>query len=195
MEKLKTLLTRKNIINAVFIIVMLVLIVSPQAKALLIKGLMSVGIMRPPTQSEEVVTATPSVNITLRQPNGQVLQSEKLRGKVLLVNFWATWCPPCVAEMPSINQMYLRYKDNNNLVVIPVDADNDVSKSTAFMQNKGYSLPVYTLAGPLPAGLVSNAIPTTVIIDKKGRVVARHEGAADYSSEAFYNYLDGLLKE
>ncbi|WP_157799188.1 TlpA family protein disulfide reductase [Mucilaginibacter auburnensis] len=195
MEKLKALLTRKNIINVVFILLMLVLIINPAAKALLIRGFIAVGIMRPPTQSEKVATSTPSVNITLRQPNGEVLQSEKLKGKVLIMNFWATWCPPCIAEMPSINKMYLQYKNNSNLVVIPIDADNDVSKSTAFMQNKGYSLPVYTLAGPLPTGLVSNAIPTTIIIDKKGRVVARHEGAADYSSEAFYEYLDGLLKE
>lgn len=151
--------------------------------------------MQPPTKSEFVTPAASPVNIVLSHPDGSVLQTQQLHGKVLIVNFWATWCPPCIAEMPSLNKMYQRYKNNSNLAVLMVDADSDFSKSLPFMQKNGYSLPVYVLAGKLPAGLISNAIPTTVIIDKSGRVVARHEGAADYSSEAFYNYLDTLLKQ
>jgi len=195
MEKLRKLFTRKNIFNAFFIVLMIVLLVSPQAKALLIKGLISVGIMRPPTQSEAVTNATPVVNITLRQANGAILQTQQLKGKVLVINFWATWCPPCIAEMPSINEMYLRYKGNANLMVLPVDVDGDLPKSLAFMKENGYSLPVYQLGAAPPQGLLSDAIPTTIIIGKNGQVVASHEGAADYASKPFYEYLEKLLKE
>ncbi len=195
MRKMPGIFTRKNIINAFFILLIVMLIVSPQAKALLIRGIIAIGIMRPPTESEVVKPSTPPVNIILRQPDGAVIQTEQLQGKVLVINFWATWCPPCIAEMPSLNKMYQHYKNNSNVAVLTVDADSDFSKSIPFMQKNGYSLPVYVLAGKLPAGLISNSIPTTVIIAKSGRVVARHEGAADYSSEDFYNYIDALLKQ
>jgi|SRR5215217_3917542 len=195
MKKPQEILTRKNLINAFFVLLIVVLIVSPQAKALLIRGLINIGVMRAPTKSEKATPSTPPVNISLRQPDGSVLQTQQLHGKILIVNFWATWCPPCIAEMPSINQMYLHYKNNSNIAVLMVDADSDFSKSIPFMKKNGYSMPDYALAAGLPKGLISNAIPTTLIIDKNGRVVARHEGAANYSSEGFYNYIDTLLKQ
>lgn len=131
--------------------------------------------------------------LTFRDANGQLVDVSKQKGKVVIINFWATWCPPCIAEMPTINRMYLHFKANPAVLVLPVDVDGDLRTSAAFMNKNNYSLDAYAPASAIPDDLMSGAIPTTVIIDKKGKVVARHEGGADYSSAAFYQYIERLL--
>jgi hypothetical protein len=73
--------------------------------------------------------------------------------------------------------------------------DNDFNKSTGFMKENKYSLPVYQAEGSVPQDFVTDAIPTTVIIDKTGQAIVRHQGGADYSDEQFISYLDSLAKK
>ncbi|MFD2145762.1 TlpA family protein disulfide reductase [Mucilaginibacter antarcticus] len=115
------------------------------------------------------------------------------KGRVIFINLWATWCPPCIAEMPSLNTMYLRYRDNPKVMIVTVDVDNDFNKSLLFLKRKGYQLPVYHLVGDIPQDLFTGSIPTTIIIDKTGAIAAQHQGAADYTDDRFYTYLDGLI--
>jgi len=89
--------------------------------------------------------------------------------------------------------MYSRYKNNPKVMIMEVDVDNDFSRSVPFMKKNKYQMPVYNTESELPEGFLSGAIPTTVIIDKTGTVVARHEGGADYTDKGFYKYLDGLI--
>lgn len=196
MNRLKLLLTRKNVVNVVMVLIAIILIVSPQAKALVIMGILKLGLMRAPTESITPAskTAVPALNIVLRSANGEILQTGRQQGKVLIVNFWATWCPPCIAEMPSINKMYRHYQNNAGIMVLPVDVDGNFSRSLAFMKEHNYNLTPYQVAADLPVGLFSGSIPTTLIINKHGQIVARHEGPADYSDKAFYDYLDKLLQ-
>jgi len=195
MKKLKELLVWKNVAYYLIMALMLVLLISPQVKVLIISAMMKIGFMRPPT--ENIVNLRlqniPGPSLLLRSADGRLINTAQLNGKVLLINFWANWCPPCRAEMPSINELYLHYKNNPEVEVLPVDVDGDFKKSIGFMKVNGYQLPVYQVVGNMPEGLMSNSIPTTVIFDKKGTIVARHEGAADYTDKAFYRYIDRLL--
>jgi thiol-disulfide isomerase/thioredoxin len=194
MNRLKLLLTRKNVANLVMVLIAIVLIISPQAKAILIMGMLKLGLMRAPTESTAPAKTAPALNILLRSADGEILQTSQQRGKVLIVNFWATWCPPCIAEMPSIDKMYRHYQNNAGIMVLPVDVDGNLSRSSAFMKDHHYGLPVYQVDAGLPEGVFSGSIPTTLIINKHGQIVARHEGAADYSDKAFYDYLNKLLQ-
>lgn len=197
---MKSLLTWSNACTTALIMLALVIMVSPQAKALVIRGMMEVGLMKPPAQNAATTatagnTAPVAPAIMLRSVKGELINTAGQNGKVLIINFWATWCPPCIAEMPSINEMYQHYKNNPNVLVLPVDVDNNFQKSIPFMQRNHYALPVYNINGDLPQEFVSGAVPTTVIINKKGVIAARHEGAANYTDKRFYAYIDKLASE
>ncbi|MES2807294.1 MAG: TlpA disulfide reductase family protein [Bacteroidota bacterium] len=196
---MKKLFSWSNLASVAFAILIIVVVVNPQAKALILQGLMKVGLFKAPVENTEATKSSVTHNtlpdLALIAPDGKQINLKDQKRKVIIINFWATWCPPCIAEMPSINVMYGRYKNNPKVLFLSVDADNDFSKSVPFMQRHNYSFPVYNIAGPLPEGMIYNAIPTTIIIDKNGTIVARHEGAADYADDSFYKYIDGLIAQ
>ncbi|MCC8427203.1 TlpA disulfide reductase family protein [Mucilaginibacter sp. UR6-11] len=194
----KKLITWSNATTVALALLMIVIVISPQAKAIMLQGLMKIGFFKPPVKNTEPKQrANGSTNLApglvLRTADGKSFDIKDQKGKVLFINFWATWCPPCIAEMPSINEMYARYKRNRKVMILEVDVDGNFSKSEPFMKKNNYQLPVYNMVSEPPEGFLSEAIPTTVIIDKTGVVVARHEGGADYTDKAFYKYLDGLI--
>src|ERR1700754_5234198 len=128
-------LTTGNILYGLFTVAVLIILINPAAKSLLIRGLMNIGFFQPhiPVAVSQKPLAD-VLSITFRDTKGQTINTTDLKGKVIFVNFWATWCPPCIAEMPSVNQLYTRFKNNNNVVFMVVDVDNDYTKALAFMQ-------------------------------------------------------------
>lgn len=117
---------------------------------------------------------------------------EEAKGKVVLINFWATWCPPCVAEMPSLQGLYDDYGDK---VVFMFVAQDNAEKVASFLEKRGYDLPVYYSKTKAPSLLTARSIPTTYIIDKEGKIIVAQTGAADWNSEKVRKVLDGLLTE
>ena len=183
-------LTVANMLNGVFIVLVLIVFFSPSAKALLIRGLMQFGLFQPDISQPIKITGNTSLpNITFQNTNGQILNLSDQKGKVILMNFWATWCPPCVAEMPSVNELYEKLQHNKNIVFIMVDADHDFNKSVPFMNKHQFTLPLYEANSEMPENLLGGSIPTTVIFDKNGQLVFHHEGAGDYSSVKVADYL------
>lgn len=166
------------------------------AKAFLIRGLISTGILNsdfdPSTGKSDEVSVAPS--LLLGAPSGSTVDLKELRGKVIFLNFWATWCPPCIAEMPSINTLRERFSKDENIVFLLVDVDGNYDRSKKFMDKHQYDLPVYVPQSDIPGQLLTGAIPTTIIIDKTGKIVLRHEGAADYSSPEAVGLLEKLSK-
>ena len=144
-----------------------------------------------PEKASDYPMAPASIFIS---PDGEYVDLSKLKGKVVFVNFWATWCPPCIAEMPSINSLKARYNNNKHLVFLMVDVDNNRSVANAFMKKNSYDLPVYTQGSNIPKSLFEGSVPTTVIINKKGEIVFEHRGMANYNSEKIQRFLEDLLK-
>ncbi|WP_337465141.1 TlpA disulfide reductase family protein [Acidaminococcus timonensis] len=98
-------------------------------------------------------------------------------GKVYVLNFWATWCPPCRAEFPEMDQFAKAHKDRVAFYALNVQESGD--KVQGFLQDNGYTLPVLLDRDGRAARLYSvRAIPTTVILDEKGHVLLRQEGMA-----------------
>jgi len=122
----------------------------------------------------------------------RILDFEDQKGKVILVNFWATWCPPCVAEMPSMQELYNEYGDQVTFMFVTSD---DRQKVKAFLERKDLDLPVYHPASDTPKKLESKLLPTTYIIDKNGKIVVEETGAADWNSSSIRMLIDGLLSE
>lgn len=196
-------LTLPRIISFVVIAILLVFLISPDAKAWLSQGLMKMGLFKPDLSQVEPAAATagePAASRAVRSVffqdgEGNRIDAANLEGKVVFINFWATWCPPCIAEMPSINKLYDVYRDNENIVFIMADVDNKYEQSVKFMEDKNLTLPVHVPAGEIPGDWLGGAIPTTVILDKTGAIAARHEGMADYSRKEVIDFIQELIDE
>lgn len=182
---------KKNLLNAALMLLLLVVIFVPDAKAFLIKGLMEIGFYKPKIE----IPVAPGMSLSgirFKDVKGNVVDLGDLRGKVIFLNFWATWCPPCRAEMPSVNKLYKQFKDDKNVVFIFADADGDLGKSTRFMADRQYELPVYKVESNVPEQIFSGSLPTTVVFDKQGRLSMHHEGAADYADKKIVDFLNKL---
>jgi thiol-disulfide isomerase/thioredoxin len=127
-------------------------------------------------------------NLQLVSLDGERISLENLKGKVIFMNLWATWCPPCIAEMPGIQELY-NQTPKDDVAFVMLSLDDDLKKVRRFIQKKGYTFPVYMLAMKLPAVYDTNSIPTTYIISSNGKIVLRKEGMANYNSQSFKTFL------
>ena len=112
---------------------------------------------------------------------------------MVFLNFWATWCPPCIAEMPSIDQLHKRFQGNSDVVFLMVDVDGNRENSQAFLAKNNYDMPLALSAGTIPPELFSGTLPSTVVLEKSGNIAMMHEGAADYSSDKMTAFMNKLV--
>ena len=126
--------------------------------------------------------------------NGKAVSLASLKGKVVFINFWATWCPPCIHEMPSINKLKQSFAGNDKIVFLMVDVEGKMKESMAFMEKNKYDLPVYIPGSDIPAEYLGSSIPTTVILSKSGDMMARIEGGRDYTSPEMVKVLNELVE-
>lgn len=185
-------LTTKRIFNFLFIALIAALIFVPSAKAFLIQGLMQIGLFKPAIEQPKQQALQDLSTIKFKDAKGNTLSLADLNGKVVFLNFWATWCPPCLAEMPSVNKLHEKFKNDSEVVFLLVDADSDFAKAQAYMDRKGYQLPVYNVVSNIPEILFAGSLPTTVVLDKKGRLSFKEVGAANYASDKFINFINQL---
>lgn len=136
----------------------------------------------------------PDYDVLFQNSAGTEVNLSNLKGKVLVINYWAKWCLPCLAEMPALNQLYLDLKDEN-IIFMAVDVEGDAMKGSRFMEKRKFSIPVYHIKSKLPADLITKSIPTTIILDKKGSLVNKHIGSMNFKSIKFKEALRQLSKE
>ena len=128
----------------------------------------------------------------LTKLDGSSANFSEAEGEVIVLNFWATWCPPCVAEMPSFQKLYDDYGDR---VVFYFVSQEEEAPLRKFLEKRGYSVPVFRSLTRIPEQLVSNSLPTTFVISASGEILVRKTGAADWNTRSFREMLDGLLGE
>lgn len=182
---------KKNIFNVLFITLLAVILFVPDAKAFFLKGLMEIGFYSPKVERTKVETVNLS-GVKFSNAQGNVIDLGELKGKIVFLNFWATWCPPCRAEMPSINKLYKQFQNDQNVVFIFADADNNLVKSGKFMLDRKFELPVYKTESNVPEQIFAGSLPTTIIFDKQGRIAFKHEGIANYADKKFTEFLNKL---
>lgn len=154
-------------------------------------------------QLQRVVLATGIVTPDLDEPavparydfeltraDGRQVSFQEFEGKTVFLNFWATWCPPCIAEMPDIEDLYEKTGDKVAFVMISLDEDPEKAKQ--FIQRKDLDLPVYFLASQLPSVYNPRSIPTTYVLSPEGRIEMTRHGMAKYDTKQFREFLLGL---
>jgi thiol-disulfide isomerase/thioredoxin len=152
------------------------------------RAALSTGLFKAQTEFE--TTKQASYDFILTDINGNQVAFDSFREKTVFINFWATWCPPCIAEMPDINDLYLKTNKNVSFVMISVDEDREKAKK--FMERKGYDFPIYFLASGLPSVYETHSIPTTYVIAPNGTIAAKRHGMAQYDSDEFRSFLMAL---
>lgn len=190
--KFKAMFNKKNILNGLFIAVLLVIVFVPAAKSFMMQGLMQIGFLKPNITQNQKTISTALSSIKFKDVKGKEISMADLNGKVVFINFWATWCPPCLAEMPSINKLHQQFGEDGDVVFIMVDADANFEKSLSYMESRQYKMPVYTMASSIPENLFRGSLPTTIVFDKKGRIAFHEEGAANYGSKKFTDFIKQL---
>ena len=184
---------KKNLSNIIFFGFVLLLF-TPYGlpiRTTLIKGMsfVTTQIFNIELDKEDMKTLS-SYNWKLVNGEGDIVNFESLEGKVIVVNFWATWCPPCIAEMPSFQKLYDAYKDDVIFLFVASDEENKVAK---FLSKNDYTIPVYFEASNRPAEMQSNSLPTTYIINRNGEIVVDKTGAVDWNSNKVKELLDELI--
>ncbi|PZD77121.1 TlpA disulfide reductase family protein [Mesonia sp. K7] len=161
------------------------------------RGLLATGLMNPDVEEiaqntgvENKNIAKADYNLDLIDKDGNAVSLKKFKGKVIFLNFWATWCPPCLAEMPSIEKLHEEM--GNEVAFVMLSFDNNFDTAKDYVKRKEFDLPLYSVASNIPDMYDSNALPTTYIIDAKGNLALTHQGMADYSDPEFKNFLNSL---
>jgi peroxiredoxin len=139
--------------------------------------------------------STTAPDFTLRTLEGQNLRLGEQRGRVVLVNFWATWCGPCRQEMPHLNKLYEKYK-SSGFVLLGVNVDDDPRQAAGVAGKLGVTFPVLADADKRVSRQYDlSAMPSTVLIDRDGRVRYLHRGYQNGYENTYEKQIRELLKE
>ena len=149
-----------------------------------------VGLPPPPFPQQESLFG---VEWRFQSLDGEETSLTAFEGKVLFVNLWATWCGPCVVEMPGIQRLYERFPQEDVAFLLVSDEPPDVVRE--FVQEKGWKLPLYVSDDQRPSAFETLGIPATFILDRTGRIVFRHVGSAAWDDESSVLFLTELLEK
>ncbi|MGZ5253248.1 MAG: TlpA family protein disulfide reductase [Flavitalea sp.] len=173
--------------NVLFYGLLLLVLLNGDVKSWVLRQLVSVGIFSTSIDkvSENKSALPKAAAFSYRNEKGETVSTESLKGKVVFINFWASWCPPCRAEMPSIYDLYNKFKNDERYVFIFMNEDEDKQKAVNYLKKEGFDMPIMTASGTISSELYSGTLPTTIVLNKKGEVAMKHEGMAKYSSGSF----------
>ena len=153
-----------------------------------------------------VGTVAPHFTVTNSKTGEKIFQLSDCKNKTskdgqavagvwTVLDFWASWCPPCRAEFPSIQKFYDKYKSNENIVFLTINMDDKPELGTAYLQKENLNVPFWIPSVAIPQEVFSGALPTTLLLDKTGKIRMKHTGVADYSTASFYKQIDDLMAE
>lgn len=195
LEKWKKKTLWGKISDVIFILFLVALIIPGPRKAIM-AGINNVKAkIIPPKTNEQVIAqlSDADFNWQLADIEGNIVNFSEYKGKVVFINFWATWCGPCVGEMPEIQKLYDKFKDNDEVVFILASTD-DITTIQNFINNKDYSFPVYSIRSQVPSVMGHNSIPTSFLINKEGGIVLKQTGVANWGGSKMEETVNNLLK-
>ena len=183
---------KDNISNIIFIVLLIAMFI-PTSREWLLTNVIS----HLPFSASEVKRENQKIftdyQWQLQDLDGTMLKLEDTKTKkVLLVNFWATWCPPCIAEMPSLQRLYDDYDDKIQFVFV---SNESAEKIKSFLIKKGFTMPIYNKYNTMPKVFDVSKIPTTFIISKGGQIVVEETGITDWNSAKTRKIIDALIAE
>ena len=181
---------RKNWLTLLLTGFLLAVLLIPSFKEFITRQIL----MKPSLEKvENEVTFTPEeLNLQLKGVNVPDANLKDFKGKVVFLNFWGTWCPPCRAEYPTIQKLYEAKKDKVQFVLIAMQ--DDEGKVKKFLAENKYTTPVYLATSPIAEKMLPKSFPTTFLIGKNGRILMKEDAAKDWNSEDVLQFIDSVVK-
>lgn len=157
------------------------------------RALLTAGVMDIDPKTIVSREETFNYDFMVKDLDGNKLEMSELKGRVIFLNLWATWCGPCRVEMPSIQNLYNSVdKDKIAFVILSLDQEEQKAKIAEFISSREFTFPVYQPASPLPKQLRVHVIPTTFIISPDGKVKSKKTGMANYDTDEMREFLRKL---
>jgi thiol-disulfide isomerase/thioredoxin len=186
MEKIK-----KNWSNILFAIVIILLIIPQTRTPIQVFVLRTISFSPGQIDQEERVVLK-DYDWSLSTLDSESVNLSRSLGKVTIISYWATWCAPCLAEMPYLQELYDNYGDKVDFYFISQEKKTTLQN---FLDKKNYSIPVYIPIESSPEALEIRSLPTTLLISRSGEIVIRKTGVANWNDEKVYELLDNLLDQ
>ncbi len=173
--------------------VFIVLLIIPQTGQPIRIGInrLKTMVWSPSIEKTEEQVHIPAFEYSLRNLDQERVTQRIGDGQITFLSFWATWCAPCVAELPSIETLYQDYKDRINFVLVTHEDPEVVQR---FLDKRNIDLPVCFPVSVPPEVLQSKSIPTNFLIDAEGNIRIKETGAANWNSKKVRELLNKLLK-
>lgn len=151
-------------------------------------------LMKPSLEKVEndITFSSEELNVHLKGVNVPDASLADFKDKVVFLNFWGTWCPPCRAEFPTIQKLYEAKKDKVQFVLIAMQDEEEKVKQ--FLKEHNYNTPVYLATSPLPEKMLPKVFPTTFILGKNGRILKKDDGASDWNSASVHQFIDSVAQ-
>tara|TARA_Y100000589_G_scaffold261401_1_gene251570 strand:- start:1029 stop:1532 length:504 start_codon:yes stop_codon:yes gene_type:complete len=151
-------------------------------------------------QNASATTLGQAPDFTIRDINNQSYTLSDQRGQVVVINFWATWCAPCITELPHLNKLHMGYAGLDKpvqVLAISVDEARQGSAVKAHVKSRGYKFTVVhdKETSIVPQYIPSKAIPYTVIVDQEGNIVYTKNGYTPGDEDKFYHVIESLLND
>lgn len=178
----------KNALFVVFIALMVIPQTRKPIQVFLQKGL---ALISPSVVDKEDRILLDSYSWQLIDIKGNRVNFKESEGRVVLINFWATWCPPCIAEMPSLHDLYADYKGKVDFYFV---SNEEVKTIKDFLEKNNYSFNVHIPVTQYPKMFDVSSIPRTFLIDRQGQIVVDKTGAANWNSNKIRSTIDDLIK-
>jgi thiol-disulfide isomerase/thioredoxin len=184
---------RKIKYGDILFLVFLALLIIPQTRTPIQVALnkIKIAVWSPGAEPEDKQAQLAPFNYKAQDVEGNMVNLEVANGTITFIGYWATWCPPCIAEMPSIQALYSDYGEKVQFILLTQEEPDRVRQ---FLKRKGWELPVYFPKMAPPELLRESSIPTNFLINAQGKIVIKETGAADWNSDSVRQLLDGLLE-
>ncbi len=134
--------------------------------------------------------------LVVGDPSGKTVHLSELKGTVVFVNFWATWCPPCREELPSIHSLYNRFRDQKGFRMITILYRDDYERAMAYLKGNNYDLPVVVDIDERTATSYGvTGVPETYIVDKQGILKEKMIGPFDWASPQAVARISDMMRQ
>lgn len=141
-----------------------------------------------------IACAEQAINFELKDLSGKTVSLEDFSGKVVFIDFWATWCPPCRASIPAVEELYEKYKNDDSVCFIGINLSEDKDTVTKFVEKQGITYKVLLSNNKVITDYKIRSIPAFFIIDKNGAVANKYLGYRQGLEENWQEDIKALLK-